>query len=152
MRIAGGKCLIFSGQGSENLRQFGITPRHMTKKKFLTAALYLQGRKRNSKKTHRKSKQSWYQSISLFMQPFATSLNHDRIILARALNEHSESETGNPTPDRDQQQKTQTKNPRHLNTASVFHQSARSPCHRVRSDRPHTTRWGAHRLNQKQRR
>lgn len=50
------------------------------------------------------------------MQPFATSLNHDRIILAGALNEHSESETGNPTPDRDQQQKTQTKNPRQLNT------------------------------------
>ena len=48
------------------------------------------------------------------MQPFATSLNHDRIIPARALNERSEPETGNPTPDRDQQQKTQTKNPRQL--------------------------------------
>lgn len=93
----------------------------MTQKKNLTAALYLQGRKRNSKKTHRKSKQSWYQHVSsLFMQPFATSLNHDRIILARVLNEHSEPETGNPTPDRDQQQKTQTKNPRHLNPTAAF--------------------------------
>lgn len=54
------------------------------------------------------------------MQPFATSLNHDRTILA--LNEHSEPETGNPTPDRDptrrRRQKTQTKNPRQPDTAA----------------------------------
>lgn len=86
MRVAGGKCLIYPGQGSENLRQFGgIAPRRMTKKN-LTAALYLQGRERNSKKTHRKSKQSWYQYVSsLFMQPFATRSHHPSSCAKRAL-------------------------------------------------------------------